>query len=72
MLARQWLQLGLINPGRDFTDAEAMAAIIRITRGNFRLLHRLCTKIQPSRPWQPAMDMIACHTPAARNTAVSR
>jgi hypothetical protein len=30
-LARQWPQLGLINPDGDFTDAEAIAAIIRIT-----------------------------------------
>ena len=30
----------------DFTDAEAIAAIARITRGNFRLLERLFPKIQ--------------------------
>ncbi len=46
ILARQWPQLGLINPDGDFTDAEAIAAIIGITGGNFRLLHRLCTEIQ--------------------------
>jgi hypothetical protein len=46
ILARQWPQLGLINPEGDFTDAEAIAAIIRITGGNFRLLHRLCREIQ--------------------------
>jgi len=45
-LARQWPQLGLMNPEGDFTDAEAIAAIISITGGNFRLLHRLCTEIQ--------------------------
>ena len=31
ILAQQWPQLGLINPDGDFTDAEAIAAIIRIT-----------------------------------------
>ena len=46
ILARQWPQLGLTNQDGDFTDAEAIAAIIRITMGNFRLLYRLCTEIQ--------------------------
>jgi DNA transposition AAA+ family ATPase len=46
ILACQWPQLGVINPDGDFTDAEAIAAIIRNTSGNFRLLHRLCTEIQ--------------------------
>jgi hypothetical protein len=46
ILAQQWPQLGLVNPDGDFTNAETIAAIIRITGGNFRLLHRLCTEIQ--------------------------
>jgi DNA transposition AAA+ family ATPase len=30
----------------DFTDAQAVAAVSRITRGNFRLLHRLFTQVE--------------------------
>jgi hypothetical protein len=38
ILTCQWPQLGIIYPVGDFTDAEAIAAIIRNTSGNFRLL----------------------------------
>lgn len=40
--ARPWLTTIL----DDFTDAQAIAAIARITRGNFRLLERLFPQIQ--------------------------
>jgi DNA transposition AAA+ family ATPase len=46
VLTRHWRQLGLSLDSTDFTDTQAMAAISRITRGNFRLLHRLFVQIE--------------------------
>jgi DNA transposition AAA+ family ATPase len=46
VLTRHWRQLGLSLDSADFTDTQAMAAISRITRGNFRLLHRLFVQIE--------------------------
>lgn len=45
VLTRHWRQLGLALDDADFTDAQAIAAIARITGGNFRLLHRLFVQI---------------------------
>jgi DNA transposition AAA+ family ATPase len=41
VLERHWAQLGGALQADDFTDQEAVAAIVRITGGNFRLLDRL-------------------------------
>lgn len=46
ILTHQWRRLGLTFAPDDFTDAEAMAAITRITGGNFRLIQRLFTQIE--------------------------
>jgi DNA transposition AAA+ family ATPase len=46
LLTRQWQRLGLGLAPDDFTDAEALAAVIRITSGNFRLLRRLLTQVE--------------------------
>lgn len=45
VLTQHWPHLGL-NDIHDFTTSEALAAITRITGGNFRLTSRLVTQIE--------------------------
>jgi len=46
VLMRHWRSLGINLDDADFTDAQAIASIVRLTGGNFRLLHRLFTQIE--------------------------
>ena len=46
VLTRHWRSLGIDLDNADFTDAQAVASIARITGGNFRLLHRLFTQME--------------------------
>ena len=46
ILAHHWERVGLTLERTDFSDSEAMAAVIRITSGNFRLIHRLFGQIE--------------------------
>jgi DNA transposition AAA+ family ATPase len=45
VLAHHWKTIGLDLTVDDFTDAEALAAVGRITGGNFRLVQRLFAQI---------------------------
>ena len=45
VLTSNWRRLGLALDDADFTDAQAIASIARISGGNFRLLHRLLVQI---------------------------
>jgi DNA transposition AAA+ family ATPase len=46
VLQHHWSKLSLTLSADDFTDAEALAAVARITSGNFRLVQRLFAQIQ--------------------------
>lgn len=45
ILEYKWSELGVSIKLEDFSDYEAITSIIRITGGNFRLIHRLFAQI---------------------------
>ena len=46
ILENRWKDFGLDFDLNDFTDNEALAAVVRITQGNLRLIHRLLAQAQ--------------------------
>ena len=45
ILEYKWSDLGIDIKLEDFSDYEAITTIIKITKGNFRLIHRLFAQI---------------------------
>lgn len=45
LLAQQWVPSGVTLPPQPWAD-DAIAAVIRVTNGNFRLLNRLLTQME--------------------------
>ena len=45
ILEYKWTDLGIDIKLEDFSDYEAITTIIKITKGNFRLIHRLFAQI---------------------------
>ncbi len=70
VLTRHWRQLGLQLDGADFTNAQTVSSIARITGGNFRLLRRLFLQIERVLPVNELMVITDDVINAARSTLV--
>jgi len=70
LLAEHWPEMGLTLPASGITDKEAVAAIIRITGGNFRLLRRLLSQIERLLGINQLRDVTVAIVEAARENLV--
>jgi DNA transposition AAA+ family ATPase len=70
VLTHHWNRIGQTLDTEDFTDAEAIAAVSRITGGNFRLIERLFSQIQRILQINQLHTITAEVVEAARQTLV--
>jgi DNA transposition AAA+ family ATPase len=70
VLTRHWRRLGQELDSTDFTDAQAIATVARITDGNFRLIQRLFAQIERVLKINDLATITADVVEAARSTLV--
>jgi len=70
VLQRHWKKLGLEMAEDEFTDAQAIAAVVRITSGNFRLLQRLFAQVERVMKINELSSLTEDVIEAARSTLV--
>ena len=70
LLAEHGPEIGLTPPASDLSDQDAIAAIIRITGGNFRLLRRLLSQAERILGINKLQAVTAAVVEAARESLV--
>ncbi|WP_411830774.1 AAA family ATPase [Peribacillus frigoritolerans] len=70
ILEYKWDELGISIKREDFSDYEALTNIMKVTNGNFRLIHRLFTQIERILEINRLTSITSEVVEAARNSLV--